>query len=193
MEREDILKILKETGVLLQGHFLLTSGRHSDTYLQCARLFQYPDYAEKIAATLAEYFSDDEIDLVIGPAIGGIILSYEMGRYLGVKTIFAERENGKMTLRRGFQIKKNSRVLVVEDVITTGGSVNEVMELVRSGGGEVMGVGAVVDRSGGSIDFGVKLQSVISMEVKSYPPDECPLCHTEIPLIKPGSRNITTE
>ena len=160
MEREDILKILKETGVLLQGHFLLTSGRHSDTYLQCARLFQYPDYAEKIAATLAEYFSDDEIDLVIGPAIGGIILSYEMGRYLGVKTIFAERENGKMTLRRGFQIKKNSRVLVVEDVITTGGSVKEVMELVRSGGGEVMGVGAVVDRSGGSIDFGVKLQSV---------------------------------
>ncbi|MBM7581990.1 orotate phosphoribosyltransferase [Caldicoprobacter guelmensis] len=190
MDRERILQIFKETGVLLQGHFLLTSGRHSGEYLQCAKIFQYPWYAEEVTRALAEKFKDDHIDIVVGPAIGGIILSYEMGRCLGVKTIFAEREDGKMTLRRGFEIPAGSRVLVVEDVVTTGGSVKEVMEVVRNCGGEVVGVGAVVDRSGGSVDFGVKFCAVISMDVKSYAPEECPICKTGLPLVKPGSRNI---
>ena len=190
MERDSVLKIFKETGVLMQGHFLLASGRHSDTYLQCARIFQYPDYSEKIAMTLADYFSDDDIDLVIGPAIGAIILSYEVARCLGVNTIFAEQEDGRMALRRSFEIEKGSRVLVVEDVITTGGSVKEVIELVRSCGGEVVGVGTVVDRSGGTVDFGVKQRCVISMEIKSYPAEACPKCSTGIPLTKPGSKSM---
>jgi len=190
MERERVLQIFRETGVLLQRHFLLTSGRHSGEYLQCARMFQYPRYAEEITRALADKFRDDSIDLVVGPAIGGIILSYEMGRCLGVKAIFAEREGGRMTLRRGFEIPEGSRVLVVEDVVTTGGSVMEVMEVVKSCGGEVVGVGAVVDRSGGSVNFGVKFHSVISMDIKSYAPEECPICKTGLPLIKPGSRNI---
>ena len=188
MDRERILEIFKETGVLMEGHFLLSSGRHSAKYLQCAKIFQYPKYSEEVSKALAEKFSDDDIDIVIGPAIGGIILSYEVGRILNKKTIFAERENGVMSLRRGFTIEPGSKVLVVEDVVTTGGSVKEVMELVRNNGGEVIGVGSIVDRSGGKVDFGVKFRSVISLEVESYEPGECPLCKKNIPFIKPGSR-----
>lgn len=190
MDREKVLQIFMETGVLLQGHFLLTSGRHSDRYLQCAKVFQYPRYAEEITRALADKFKDEPVDMVVGPAIGGIILSYEMGRCLGVKAIFAEREDGRMALRRGFEIPEGSRVLVVEDVVTTGGSVMEVMELVKSCGGQVVGVGTVVDRSGGKVDFGVKFHSVISLDVKSYAPEECPICRTGLPLVKPGSRHI---
>jgi orotate phosphoribosyltransferase len=190
MDRNSVLKIFTETGALLKGHFLLTSGRHSSEYLQCARVFQFPWHAQELTQVLAGFFKDQPIDMAIGPAIGGITLSYEMGRCLGTKTIFAERENGDMTLRRGFEIPQGSKVLVVEDVITTGGSVKEVMELVRFYGGEIVGVGAVVDRSCGSVDFGVKFCSVIAMEVKSYEPEDCPICQTGLPLIKPGSRKI---
>lgn len=190
MDRERILQIFRETGVLLQGHFLLTSGRHSGEYLQCAKMFQYPRYAEEITRALADKFNDQCIDIVVGPAIGGIILSYEMGRCLGAKAIFAEREDGRMTLRRGFEIPEGSKVLVVEDVVTTGGSVREVMEVVKNCGGQVVGVGAVVDRSGGTVDFGVRFHSVISMDVRSYAPEECPICKTGLPLVKPGSRNM---
>lgn len=188
MYRERILEIFKETGVLMEGHFLLSSGRHSAKYLQCAKIFQYPKYSEEVSKALAEKFLDDKIDIVIGPAIGGIILSYEVGRILNKKTIFAERENGVMSLRRGFTIEPGSKVLVVEDVVTTGGSVKEVIELVKNNGAEVIGVGSIVDRSGGKVDFGVKFRSVISLEVESYEPAECPLCKKNIPFIKPGSR-----
>ena len=188
MERQEVIKILTDTDVLMEGHFLLTSGRHSDKYLQCARIFQYPEHASKIAAHLAAQFSDDGIDLVIGPAIGGIILSYEMGRALGVKTIFAERDNGVMTLKRGFEIPRLSKVLVVEDVVTTGGSVKEVIELVKSHQSEVLGVAAIVDRSGGKVDFGTKFICAVRMDVMSFKPEECPLCKSGIALVKPGSR-----
>lgn len=175
---------------MLEGHFLLTSGRHSDKYMQCAKLFQYPDVSEKICAQLAEQFSDMKIDLVVGPAIGGIIMAYEMARQLGVKNIFAERENGKMTLRRGFSVEKGTRVLVTEDVVTTGGSVKEVIALLTEMGAEVVGVGSVVDRSAGKVDFGVPFRAVLSMEVRSYEADECPICKTGMPLVKPGSRTL---
>lgn len=188
MERQEVIKILTETDVLMEGHFQLTSGRHSDKYLQCARIFQYPEHASKIAAHLAAQFSDDKIDLVIGPAIGGIILSYEMGRALGVKTIFAERDNGVMTLKRGFEIPRLSKVLVVEDVVTTGGSVKEVIELVKSHQSEVLSVAAIVDRSGGKVDFGTKFICAVRMDVMSFKPEECPLCKSGIELVKPGSR-----
>lgn len=190
MTREEIIAIFKEKEVMLEGHFLLTSGRHSDKYMQCAKLFQYSDVSEKICAQLAEQFSDMKIDLVVGPAIGGIIMAYEMARQLGVKNIFAERENGKMTLRRGFSVEKGTRVLVTEDVVTTGGSVKEVIALLTEMGAEVVGVGSVVDRSAGKVDFGVPFRAVLSMEVRSYEADECPICKTGMPLVKPGSRTL---
>ncbi len=190
MKKERVLEILKEAGVLLEGHFLLTSGRHSNRYLQCAKIFQNTRYSEELCADLAEQFKDKGVELVIGPAIGAIQMSYEVSRHLGVRNIFAERENGVMTLRRSFEIAPGQKVLVVEDVVTTGGSVREVIDLVRECGGEVVGVGVVVDRTGGKIDFGVPLSSVISLDVTSYEADECPLCKEGLPLVKPGSRAL---
>ncbi len=148
MTREEIIEMLKEAGVLLEGHFLLTSGRHSDRYMQCAKIFQYSKYSVPLCAELVEKYKDDNVELVIGPAIGAIQMAYEVGRQLGVKNIFAEREDGNMTLRRGFTIEKGQRVLIVEDVVTTGGSVKEVMELVKEAGGEIVGIGSIVDRTG---------------------------------------------
>ncbi len=188
MDKEQILGIFRETGVMLEGHFLLTSGRHSDRYMQCAKLFQNAAVSEKFSKALAEKFSG--VDLVAGPAIGGIILAYEVSRQMGVPNVFAERENGAMALRRGFTIPEGARVLVVEDVVTTGGSVREVMALVESLGGKVVGVGSIVDRSNGAVDFGVPFEAVLSMEVVSYAPEDCPLCRQGIPAVKPGSRNL---
>ncbi|MBC8535507.1 orotate phosphoribosyltransferase [Clostridiales bacterium BX7] len=190
MTKERVLEILKEAGVLQEGHFLLTSGRHSDRYLQCAKIFQNTRYSEELCAALAEQFKDDNIQLVIGPAMGAVQMAYEVSRHLGVENFFTERVDGKMTLRRGFHIEPGTRVLCVEDVVTTGGSVKEVMEIVKEAGGVVAGVGLIVDRTGGKIDFGTKLASVISMEVASYEPENCPICKTGAPLVKPGSRNI---
>jgi len=188
MDRQEVLDIFRQTGVMLEGHFQLTSGRHSDRYMQCAKLFQYPDIAEKFAKELAAKFSG--ADLVTGPAVGGIILAYEVSRQLQVPNIFAERENGVMTFRRGFTVPPGARVLVMEDVVTTGGSVREVIELVRSLGGEPVGVGSIVDRSNGAVDFGIPFHAVLSMEVVSYPPEECPLCKQGSAAIKPGSRGL---
>ena len=191
MKRERVLEILKEAGVLQEGHFLLTSGRHSDRYLQCAKIFQDTKYSEELCADLAAKFKDAGADLVIGPAIGAIQMSYEVSRHLGVKNIFAERENGVMTLRRSFTITPGQKVLVVEDVVTTGGSVREVIDIVRAHGGEVVGVGVVVDRTGGKIDFGVPLESVISLDVTSYASITKLTCHPAagkfyITLFAPG-------
>ena len=188
MTKEKILEIFKETGVMLEGHFLLTSGRHSDRYMQCAKLFQHADISEMFAKELADRF--DGVDLVVGPAIGGIILAYEVARQLGVPNVFAERQNGEMTFRRGFTVPKGAKVLVVEDVVTTGGSVKEVVTLLQSMGADVAGVGCIVDRSNGNVHFGVPFEAVLSMEVVSYDAEDCPLCKKGLPAVKPGSRNI---
>lgn len=191
LTKEQVLAILKEREAVLEGHFLLTSGRHSDRYVQCAKLFQYADTSEIICKELADKFAGEKIDVVVGPALGGVIMAYEMGRQLGVRNIFAERENGNMTLRRGFKVEKGERVLVCEDVVTTGGSVKEVIALLSDMGAEIVGVGSVVDRSNGKVDFGVPFHAVLSMEVTSYEADNCPLCREgRIPAIKPGSRNL---
>lgn len=190
MTNQEIIAMLKEAGVLLEGHFLLTSGRHSDKYMQCAKIFQDAKYSVPLCAELVAQYRDENVELVIGPAIGAISLSYEVGKQLGVRNIFAERENGVMTLRRGFTIEKGERVLIVEDVVTTGGSVREVMDLVRACGGEIVGVGSIVDRTGGAIDFGVPYRSAFSMDITSYEPENCPICKTGMPLIKPGSRTV---
>jgi len=159
--------------------------------MQCAKILQYPNYAEEIAKGLAEEFKDDQIDIVVGPAMGGIIIAYELARQLNCKNLFAEREDGKMTLRRGFTIPEGARVLVAEDVITTGGSVKEVIDIVKEQGGELAGVAVLVDRSNGNIDFGTKLRAALTVDVVSYEAEECPLCKEgKLPLVKPGSRKI---
>lgn len=191
MGKEEILNIFNELGVIRKGHFLLTSGNHSDTYLQCARIFQNPVYSELFCKELALEFYNETIDLVIGPAIGGIIMAYEVSRQLGVTNCFAERENNIMNLRRGFEIKKGQRILIVEDVVTTGGSVKDVIELVKRLDGVVVGVGSIVDRSGGMVNFGVTFKSLIKIDVLKYDKEECPLCQKGIPLVKPGSRIFT--
>lgn len=191
MTQNEALEIYKKTGAVLHGHFKLTSGRHSDTYMQSAKIFVDTDSSEKLCKALAEKLSDIEVDLVISPAIGGILMGYEVARQLKKPNIFAERENGVMTLRRGFTIPKGAKVLVVEDVVTTGGSVKEVIELVKSLGGEVVTVASITDRSNGKVDFGVKYVALISMDIISYEPEECPLCKEgKIELVKPGSRQI---
>lgn len=189
---ERVLGILKEAGVLLEGHFLLTSGRHSNKYLQCAKIFRNTKYSEELCGALAEKYKDDDIETVIGPAMGAVQMAYEVSRSLDCENFFTERdENGKMTLRRGFTVSEGQKILVVEDVVTTGGSVKEVIELVKSMGGEVVGVGSIVDRTGGNIDFGVPYRAVYSAEVTSWEPSECPLCKEgKHELVKPGSRKV---
>jgi len=179
---------LAELGALQSGHFRLTSGRHSDKYMQCAKLFEHPEASAELCGMLAERFAGAGIELVAGPAIGGIIMAYEAARALGVRNIFAERENGAMTLRRGFAVAPGTRVLVVEDVVTTGGSVKEVVSLLQSMGAEIAAVGAVVDRSGGTADFGVPFHSLMKLDARSWEPENCPLCKENIPIVKPGSR-----
>ena len=190
MDRAEMERIFKQTGLMLEGHFLLTSGRHSNRYMQCAKLFQYPEYREMICKDLADRFAGQKIDMVVGPAGGGIIMSYEMARQFKVPNIFAERENGAMTLRRGFSIPEGAKVLVVEDVVTTGGSVREVMDIVAEAKAEVVGVCVVVDRSGGKIDFGVPFEAAYETEIQSYEPSQCPLCEQGLELVKPGSRKL---
>lgn len=188
--KENIIEIFEETGALLKGHFLLTSGRHSNIYFQCAKVLQYPEYTELVCSKIAEHFKDVQIDTVISPAIGGIIVGQEVARLLNKKSIFAEREDKILSLRRGFAIEPGERVLVCEDVVTTGGSVFEVIDIVQKSGGIVAGVGFIVDRSNGKVNFGFNQFSTVKLEAVSYAPDECPLCKDDIPAIKPGSRKV---
>jgi orotate phosphoribosyltransferase len=186
---DQALRIFTSSGALLRGHFVFTSGRHGDTYMQCAQVLKHPEYTGTLAKHLAFHFRSDAIDIVIGPAMGGIVVAYEVARQLGAIALFAERENDRMTLRRGFAITPGQRVLVVEDVVTTGGSVREVMEVVRERQGHVAGVGVLVDRTNGAIDFGVKQTAVLGTEIPSWDADVCPLCREgKLPAVKPGSR-----
>lgn len=189
LSRDEALALFADSGALMHGHFVLTSGRHSDSYMQCAQVLRLPSHTERLAKHIAHEFESDMIDLVVGPAMGGIIVAYEVARQLGVPSIFTERQDGQMTLRRGFVVSPGQRILVCEDVVTTGGSVREVMDLVRAQGGDITGVGVLVDRSNGAIDFGVKQCAVLSLDIPSWDPAECPLCRDGVmPAVKPGSR-----
>jgi orotate phosphoribosyltransferase len=192
MMNKNILEIFQQTNALLNGHFLLTSGRHSNQYFQCAQVLQYPQHNETICSLIADHFRSTDIDIVISPAIGGIVVGQEVARQLGKKSIFAEREDKVLTLRRGFMIEEGKKYIVCEDVVTTGGSVFEVIEIVKSGGGIVAGVGYIVDRSNNKVQFGVPQFSTLQLEVVSFSPEECPLCKQNIPVVKPGSRKIKT-
>ncbi len=191
MTKDEALTLFKETGALMEGHFRLTSGLHSPHYFQCAKVLQYPQHAQKLCWEVAFNFMMEKVDLVIGPALGGIIVAQEVARLINARAIFAERENNLMTLRRGFEIKSGERVLVVEDVVTTGGSINEVIGLVRGAGANLIGVGFIVDRSQGRTSFDVPKYAVLEMDVVTYQPDACPLCKKDIAIVKPGSRKLT--
>ncbi len=192
MTNEDVLKIFEENDALLKGHFLLTSGLHSNRYLQCALVLQQPAVAERLGAELAAKAKADpnigRIDLVIAPALGGVIVAHEVARALGVRALFTERQEKTMTLRRGFQIKSGERCLVVEDVVTTGGSTREVMGVVAQHGGVAAGAGSLIDRSGGAVDLGVPRHALAVLEVPTFKPEECPMCQEGSIAVKPGSR-----
>ena len=176
LEEKDVLKMLEETQAVLHGHFLLTSGLHSPMYVEKFNVLQHPKYTEKLCQEIARRYENDNVELGVGPVTGGILLAPEVGNALGTRAIFTERDNGKMTLKRGFHIEPGTRVLVVEDIVTTGGSVKEVMEVVQEKGGELVGVGLLVDRSGGKVDFGIRTEALLHLNVETFDPNSCPLC-----------------
>ena len=190
MNAEKVLERFKETDAFLEGHFILSSGLHSPKYLQCALALQYPSDAAKFGRAIAEHFTNENIETVASPAIGGLIIGYEVAKALNVRFIWTERENGVMTLRRGFSMKKAERILVVEDVITTGGSTRECIEALEKNGAKILAAASIIDRSNGAANVGVPRISLVSMEVPSYQPEDCPMCERGDKAVKPGSRKI---
>jgi orotate phosphoribosyltransferase len=192
ISKDEIMRRFEEAGAIQKGHFKLTSGVHSDSYIQCAQVMQYPEFIHNLCSELGKKFKGENIDVIVGPAMGAIIMAHVMAMVLGpwVRAIFTERENGKMTLRRSFEIKKGEKVLVVEDITTTGSSAREVIDIVKSRQAEVVGVGALIDRSGGKVDFGIRYEKLLTIKMNTYEPDDCPLCKKGIPITKPGSRGL---
>ena len=188
MTESEVLTLFRRSGALLEGHFRLSSGLHSPGYLQCALVLQHPRDAEALGAAVGKLVRSLGAATVLSPALGGIVIGQEVGRALGVRAIFAERQDGTLTLRRGFALDPGEKVLVVEDVVTTGGSTRETMEVARAAGAVVVGACAIVDRSGGKQDLDVPFHALLPMDVKTYQPDACPLCQQGVPVVKPGSR-----
>ena len=189
MKRDEILKVLEQVGAIRQGHFELSSGRHSGTYIQCALVLAYPQHADPLGRALGELFKDHSISCVVSPALGGIIIGHEVARALSVRALFVERDrSGQMALRRGFELKPNERVLVIEDVWTTGGSTREAIGVVEQEGGLAVAAGALIDRSGGRLELNVPARALLQMDVPSYEPDDCPLCRAGGIATRPGSR-----
>ncbi len=188
MTSDDVLALFRQSGALLEGHFQLTSGLHSPGYLQCALVLQQPTAAERLGRAVAECVRGLGAEAVLSPALGGVIIGHEVGRALGVRAIFAERQDGALTLRRGFSIRPGERVLVVEDVVTTGGSTRETIEVARAAGAEVIGAASIMDRSGGQASLGVPFHALATLALPTYEPAVCPLCAGGSAAVKPGSR-----
>ena len=189
LEENQILQILKDTNALMEGHFLLTSGLHSPQYIEKFRILEQPVYTELFCKQIAEIFKSHNISVVVGPMTGGIILAYEVAKQLGAKSIFTERVDGKMKFKRGFTLSETDNVLIVEDIITTGGSILEVIEKVKKSNAKIIGLGYIVDRSNGKAIFNIPSKPLLTLNVTTYKPDECPLCKAGIKLVKPGSTN----
>ena len=190
MTRDELLDLFRKSSALLEGHFRLTSGLHSSGYLQCALVLQYPDHAERLARAIADRTRDLRPTVVLSPAIGGIVIGQEVGRALGVRAIFAERQDGVLTLRRGFVIGETDRVLLIEDVLTTGGSTRETMQVAKAAGGQVVGAASIVNRGAAAPQLDVPFTSLLDIALPTYEPDQCPLCAQGLPVIKPGSRPV---
>jgi orotate phosphoribosyltransferase len=188
MDGDEVIERFRRTGALLEGHFILSSGLHSTHYLQCALVLQHPPEAEAFGRAIAARFDGERIEAVAAPAIGGIIIGWEVARALGVRSLWTEREGGQMTLRRGFTVRPGERVLVVEDVVTTGGSTRETIDALRAAGALVTGAASIIDRSGGRADVGVPRQALATLDVPAHAPAACPLCAAGVPAVKPGSR-----
>jgi orotate phosphoribosyltransferase len=191
MTRDELLDLYRQSGALLEGHFRLTSGLHSPGYLQCALVLQHPAHAEALGRAIADRVRELRATVVLSPALGGVVIGHEVGRALGVRAIFAERQEGRLTLRRGFALAPTDRVLVVEDVMTTGGSTRETIEVARAAGGQVVGTASIVDRSGGALTFDVPYTSLLDVALPTFEPDACPLCAQGIAVVKPGSRVVS--
>lgn len=188
MTRDELLDVYRRSGALLEGHFRLTSGLHSPGYLQCALVLQHPQQAEALGRAIAERVRHLGATVVLSPALGGVVIGQEVGRALGVRAMFAERQDGKLALRRGFTLDIADRVLVVEDVITTGGSTVETIAVAQSAGANVLGAAAIIDRGSGGARLDVPFQALVTMEVPAHRPESCPLCEKGLPVVKPGSR-----
>ena len=185
---ESVLDRFRQSGALLEGHFRLTSGLHSPGYLQCALVLQHPAQAEACGAEIAEQVRGLGAHVVLSPALGGIVIGQEVGRALGIRAIFAERQDGKLMLRRGFTLLAGEKVLVVEDVVTTGGSTRETIEVARAAGAQVVGAASIIDRSGGQQSLDVPYHALATISLPTYQPDACPMCAAGQPVVKPGSR-----
>ena len=188
MKNDDVLTLFRNSGALLEGHFKLSSGLHSPAYLQCALVLQHPDAAAKLGRALADQLRSAGATVVLSPALGGLIIGHEVARALGVRAIFAERQDGALVLRRGFSLDANDRVVVIEDVVTTGGSTRETMDVATAAGATVVAAGAIIDRSGGNATLGAPFKSLVTLTVPTYQPEACPLCASGVPITKPGSR-----
>ena len=186
--RDELLDLFRKSGALLEGHFRLSSGLHSTGYLQCALVLQHPESAERLGRAIAESVRQLRPTVVLSPALGGVVIGHEVGRALGVRALFAERLDGTLMLRRGFTLEASDRVLVVEDVCTTGGSTRETMQVATAAGGHIIGAAAIVDRSGGRAAFDVPFHALLAVDLPTYQPDSCPLCAEGLPVVKPGSR-----
>jgi orotate phosphoribosyltransferase len=190
LTRDELLDLFRKSGALLEGHFRLSSGLHSSGYLQCALILQHPALAERLGHALAERVRDLRSTAVLSPALGGVVIGHEVGRALGVRAPFAERQDGVLMLRRGFVLSESDRVLVVEDVCTTGRSTRETMQVATAAGGQVVGVAAIVNRSGGRVTFDVPFHTLLDLDLPTWQPEACPLCAQGQPVIKPGSRPV---
>jgi orotate phosphoribosyltransferase len=191
MTRDELLELYRRSGALLEGHFRLTSGLHSPGYLQCALVLQHPQHAAALGRAIGDRVRDLRPTVVLSPALGGIVIGHEVGRALGVRAIFAERVDGALALRRGFTLAASDRVLVVEDVMTTGGSTRETIEAAKAAGGQVVGTASIVNRGGAAIRFDVPYVSLLEIALPTYEPEVCPLCAQGVPVVKPGSRVVT--
>jgi orotate phosphoribosyltransferase len=190
MTRDELLDLYRRSGALLEGHFRLTSGLHSPGYLQCALVLQHPPHAEALGRAIAERTRELRPTVVLSPALGGVVIGHEVGRALGVRAIFCERQDGALALRRGFTLDGSDRVLVVEDVLTTGGSTRETIDVAKAAGGQVVGAASIVDRSNGAAQFDVPYAALLQMDLPTYAADQCPLCAAGVPVVKPGSRPV---
>jgi orotate phosphoribosyltransferase len=188
--RDELLNLFRRSGALLEGHFRLSSGLHSPGYLQCALVLQHPEHAELLGRAIALRTRQLGATVVLSPALGGVIIGHEVGRALGVRALFAERQDGALMLRRGFVLSENDRVLVIEDVLTTGGSTRETMQVATAAGGYVVGAASIVDRSGGRSELPVPFHALLEIDLPTYEPEACPLCAKGLPVVKPGSRPV---